>query len=95
MRWPWGTKTVAKTEAIIDGVAWFLLEIGSYWGVFHQQTKCSAFAALRACHLPVKRREMNMPAPRSHSFTLAHFKLEIYGDDTSMGNTRSHPEHDG
>ena len=46
-RWPWGTKTVAKTEAIIDGVAWFLLEI------------------------------------------------EIYGDDTSMGNTRSHPEHDG
>ena len=86
---------MAKTEAIIDCIAWFLLEIEIYREVFHQQTKCSAFAALRASHLPVKRREMNMPAPRSHSFTLAHFKLEIYGDDTSMGNTRSHPEHDG
>jgi len=55
VRQPWETKRVAKTEAIIDCIAWFLLEIGSYWRVFHQQTKCSAFAALRACHLPVKR----------------------------------------
>ena len=43
----------------------------------HRQTKCSAFAALRAFRLPVKRRKMNMPAARSHSFVLARFKLEV------------------
>ena len=44
---------------------------------FHRQTKCSAFAALRAFRLAVKRRKMNMPAARPHSFMLARFKLEV------------------
>ena len=43
----------------------------------HRQTKCCAFAALRALCLPVKRRKMNMPASQSHSFMLAHFKLRF------------------
>ena len=57
------------------------LQIPVYRAVIHRQTKCFAFVALRALCLPVKRRKMNMPAARPHSFVLVRFKFESCNRD--------------